>query len=373
MKSVMRSLVVLTLLSTALTAQAQDLAGQWQGTLQAGKELRLVFMITRNAAGGGLSGTLHSIDQGGQGIVATVTAQGPTVRLAVAPAGITFEGKLAADGNAIEGTFTQGQGSLPLRLVRATKETAWALPAPPRTMAADAPTVFEVASIRPSNPGGQGMGLTVRGAEVVTINTTLNDLISVAYGVHAKQIIGGPEWMSTERFDVTGRPQAEGIPSQAQIRGLLRSLIETRFALTSHREKRELGAYALTTASGGPKMTRNDANPNGLPGVGFKGLGAMVAVNATPADLAMVLQLNVLDRPVIDRTAVQGRYDFTLTWTPDDSQFRSMRVNIPPPAADPNAPPGLFTAIQEQLGLRLESTNAPVEVIVVDKVQRPEN
>jgi len=208
---------------------------------------------------------------------------------------------------------------------------------------------------------------------VVTINTTLNDLVSVAYGVHAKQIIGGPEWMSTERFDVTGRPQAEGIPNQAQIRGLLRSLIETRFALTSHREKRELGAYALTTASGGPKMTRNDANPNGLPGVGFKGLGAMVAVNATPADLAMVLQLNVLDRPVIDRTAVQGRYDFTLTWTPDDSQFRSMRVNIPPPAADPNAPPGLFTAIQEQLGLRLESTNAPVEVIVVDKVQRPEN
>ena len=139
MKTVMRSLVVLGLLSTALIAQTQDLAGQWQGTLQAGKELRLVFMVTRNAAGGGLSGMLHSIDQGGQGIVATVAAQGGTVRLSVAPASISFEGKLSADGNAIEGTFTQGQGSLPLRLVRATKETAWALPAPPRAMAADAP------------------------------------------------------------------------------------------------------------------------------------------------------------------------------------------------------------------------------------------
>ena len=373
MKTVMRSLVVVALLSAALMAQTQDLAGQWQGTLQAGKELRLVFMITRNAAGGGLSGTLHSIDQGGGGLAATVAAQGGTVRIGVAPAGITFEGKLAADGNAIDGTFMQGAGSLPLRLVRATKETAWALPAPPRAMAADAPTLFDVASIRPSNPATQGFGLTVRGAEVVTIGTTLNDLMSVAYGVHAKQIIGGPDWMSSERFDITGRPQAEGIPSQTQIRALLRSLIETRFGLTTHREKRELPAYALTTSSGGPKMTKNDTNPNGLPGVGFKGLGAMGAVNATPADLATVLQLQVLDRPVIDRTGIQGRYDFTLTWTPDDSQFRSMRVNIPPPPTDPNAPPGLFTAIQEQLGLRLESINAPVEVIVVDKVQRPEN
>ena len=79
----------------------------------------------------------------------------------------------------------------------------------------------------------------------------------------------------------------------------------------------------------------------------------------------------VLDRPVIDRTGLQGRFDFTLTWTADESQFRSMGVNVPPPPADGSGPPGLFTAIQEQLGLRLERTDAPVEVMVIDSVQRP--
>jgi uncharacterized protein (TIGR03435 family) len=79
----------------------------------------------------------------------------------------------------------------------------------------------------------------------------------------------------------------------------------------------------------------------------------------------------VLDRPVVDRTALTGRFDFNLTWTPDDSQFREMGVRVPAPSNDPNAPPGLFTAIQEQLGLRLESTKAPVDVLVIDRVERP--
>ena len=96
-------------------------------------------------------------------------------------------------------------------------------------------------------------------------------------------------------------------------------------------------------------------------------------VNATMGDFARVMTQAVLDRPVVDRTGLQGRFDFTINWTPDESQFRSMGVRIPPPSAtpDPNAPPGLFTAIQEQLGLRLDPTNAPVEVIVIDRVEKP--
>jgi uncharacterized protein (TIGR03435 family) len=73
----------------------------------------------------------------------------------------------------------------------------------------------------------------------------------------------------------------------------------------------------------------------------------------------------------VDKTGLSGRFDFTLRWTPDDSQFRGMGVRVPAPVDDPNAPPGLFTAIQEQLGLRLESTNAPVEVLVITRVERP--
>ena len=94
-------------------------------------------------------------------------------------------------------------------------------------------------------------------------------------------------------------------------------------------------------------------------------------MNATMGDLAGVMQTAVLDRPVIDKTGIQGRYDFTLRWTPDDSQFVNMGVRVPPPSNDPDAPPGLFTAFQEQLGLKLESTKGPVEVLVVDRIDKP--
>jgi len=95
------------------------------------------------------------------------------------------------------------------------------------------------------------------------------------------------------------------------------------------------------------------------------------AINATMADFAGVMQTAVLDRPVVDQTGLPGRFDFTLTWTPDESQFGGLGVKVPPPTDDASAPPGLFTAIQEQLGLKLESTKAPVEVLVVDRAERP--
>ena len=371
MKSLLRLVFLLVLLSAvAPHAQTQNLAGQWQGALQVGKELRLVFILAPTGQGNALSATMYSIDQGAQSIAATVTVQGGTVRLSVAPAGISYEGKLAADGNSIVGTFTQGPGNLPLTLTRANKETAWALPAPPKTMAADAPTAFEVATIRPSNPDAQGRGITMRGPrEVLTINTPLGYLIEFAYNVNTRQVIGGPSWMASDRYDVVGRPLAEGLPNERQLRAMIRSLLEDRFKLAIHREKRELPAFALVVGSS-PKLTKNDSNPNGLPGLGFRAPGALGVVNATMGDFVSVMQSNVLDRPVVDRTGLQGRFDFTLNWTPDESQFRGMGLQLPPPSADAKLP-GLFTAIQEQLGLKLESVNAPVEVIVIDRVERP--
>jgi uncharacterized protein (TIGR03435 family) len=375
MTTVIRSSIVLAvLLAATVTAQDRSLDGQWQGTLAAGaQQLRLVFVVTTNAAGGGLAATMYSIDQGPGGIGASVTRQGGVVRISVAPAGITFEGTLAADGSSIAGTFTQGPGSRPLTLTRATPETAWALPAPPRAMAADAPAVFEVVSIRPSNPDAPGKVFTVKGRQVLTINTTATDLITFAYDVHAQQVSGGPAWMQSEKFDVTGQPQAEGTPNTQQLRGMIRSMLQERFGLAVHTDKKEMPAYALVAGSGGAKLTRNTSNPNGLPALFFKGLGVLPAVNATMDDFARAMQTAVLDRPVVNRTGLEGRYDFTLTWTPDESQFRSMGVRVPPPSPDANGPPGLFTAIQEQLGLRLESTTAPVEVIVVDRIEQPAN
>jgi uncharacterized protein (TIGR03435 family) len=211
----------------------------------------------------------------------------------------------------------------------------------------------------------------MRPPDVVTFNTTLSYLMAFVHDMHARQIVGGPPWVESEKYDITGRPQAAGVPSLPQFRTLLRNLIEERFQLKTHREKRNLPAYALVVA-GTPKLTKNETNPNGPPGAGFRAPGAMAVTNATMGDFATVMQGNVLDRPVIDRTGLQGRFDFTLNWTPDESQFRSMGIQVPPPAADAKLP-GLFTAIQEQIGLRFESVTAPVEVIIIDGAEKPTN
>ncbi len=347
-------------------------AGRWQGTLHAGaQDLRLVFAVSE-ADQGGLRAMMYSIDQGAQGVAASeVVLSGTRLRIAIAAAGGGFEGELSADGSSATGTWTQGGNSLPLTLTRATPETAWALPEAPRPMAADAPAVFEVATIKPSNPNQPGKLFTVKGRQVLTINTTLADLITFAYGLHAAQLEGGPSWMSSDKYDVTGQPEAPGIPNQEQLRAMMRQMLTDRFQLAFHRETKEQSVYAIVRGDGEPKLARNDSNPDGLPGLLFRGLGILPAVNATMADLAGVMQAAVLDRPVVDRTGLEGKYDFTLRWTPDESQFAGLGVRVPPPTDGPNAPPGLFTAFQEQLGLKLESTRAPAEVLVIDSVERP--
>lgn len=356
-------------MSTTLTAQTQNLAGQWQGSTDPAKELRLVFVLATNSAGGGYTATMHRIDQGGRAIAASVVTQGGTVRLFFPTADMTFEGKLTRDGNSIAGTLTEGQGSLPLTLVRASKETAWALPAPPRSMAADAPTVFEVATVKRSSPDMPTVIklFTVKGREVLTLNTTTADLITFAYGVQTRQVSGGPSWIENDRFDVTGRPQAEGVPNREQFRELIKSLLADRFKLAVHTEKKDLPAYVLTVGNRGHKLTQNTSNPNGLPVTVRTGLGAISAVNANMGHFAALLQAtSVLDRPVVDRTGLPGRFDFMLNWTPDQSPSSAA-----PTTPDASAPPGFFTAIQEQLGLRIETQTATVDVIVIDRVEKP--
>jgi uncharacterized protein (TIGR03435 family) len=370
MNTLLRWIVALVLLS-GVAADAQTIAGNWQGALQVGKELRLVLVIS-NADNGGLRGMLHSIDQGGQGILAnSVVLQGNTLRVSIEVMSVIYEGTLSANGTTIVGTFTQAGKGLPLTLTRATPDTAWAIPAPPAAMPADARAVFEVATIKPSIPDRPGKVFTVKGRQVITINTSLNDLITFAYGIHARQITSGPPWMESDKYDVTGQPESQGQPNERQLRAMIQTLLTDRFKLTFRRETRELPIYAITVGTGGPKLTKNDSNPNGLPGLFFRGLGVLPGTNASIGDLAGVLQTAVLDRPVVDKTGLQGRFDFMLRWTPDETQFNGLGVRIPPPSNDPDAPPGLFTAFQEQLGLKLDSTRGPAEVFVIDRVERP--
>ena len=373
----MKILMVSILAFAALPASAllaQDLTGTWQGTLQAGRELRIVFKISKDEAGGALKAMMHSIDQGGQGIGATVTQQGPTVKMTIAGIGGKYEGKMNAEANSIDGTWTQADSPLPLNLQRATPETTWTIPDPPPTlapMAKDANPVFEVATIKPSKPEAKGKGITVRGRRFITINTSISDLITFAYGLHARQLSGAPAWFESEKYDIEAQPDIAGQPNEKQLKSMLQKLLTERFQFAFHREKKSLSVYAIVLGKTGSKLTKSEADPDGLPGLGFRGLGLLTVRNASMADFAGVMQTMVLDRPVVDQTALPAKYDFTLDWTPDEFQFTSFGPRPPRPADAIDSRPDLFTAIQEQLGLKLESTKAPVEVFVVDKVEKP--
>lgn len=144
---------------------------------------------------------------------------------------------------------------------------------------------------------------------------------------------------------------------------MLQKMLADRFQLTTHHEKKELPVYAIVLGKTGHKLVKSDGDPNGLPGIGFRGLGAVSARNVNIADFAGFMQNIVLDRPVVDQTGIAGRFDFSLTWTPDETQFAGLGLKVPPPS-DTSTAPNLFDAVQQQLGLKLESTKAPVDVMV---------
>ena len=369
-------LFVILALACVGSAAAQEITGTWQGTLHApGRDLRTVLKITK-AADGGLSTVFYSIDQGGQPLPATKTSlDGQTFRMSIVGAGLSYEGKLSPDGKTLTGATTQGASTVPLTFTKVTEADAWALPEQPKhlpPMPAGAKPGFDVATVKPTKPGGQNKGFTVRGGEVLTFNTSISDLLTFAFGLQPKQIQNGPAWVTEDHFDIAGKPDLEGTPSVAQMKGMIAKLLAERFGLKFHREKRELPVYALTVAKTGNKMTRSTADPEALPGLGFQDLGILHVTNGSTHDFAELMQSVVLDRPVVDGTGLSGRWDFTLRWTPDDSQFVGLNINAPRPSADaPNAPPPLFTALPEQLGLRLDATRAPVEVLVIDAVNKP--
>ena len=362
-------------LSHAQAAAAKSgIDDTWQGTLHAGKDLRTVLKITK-APDGSLKSMFYSIDQGGQPLpVKTTTFQAGELKLNIEAIDGTYVGKMSADGTTITGEWKQGDRPLPLILVRATADTAWTIPEPPPKipqMDAKADPSFDVATIKPSDPASQGKGFGGAPRKFTTRNTTLNDLIMFTYDLNSKQIIGGPAWMETDKFDITtGQPDVPGAPSPAQVKVMMRKLLETRFGMKFHMEKREMSAYVLSVAKTGPKMTKSEADPNTPGAFFFTKLGNLTVRNQSMGDVAHGFQGAVFDRPVVDHTGLEGHWDFSLKWTPDDTQFAVFNVKIvPSDAAD--APPPIFTAIQEQIGLKLEAGKPQVDVMVLDHVEKP--
>lgn len=357
----------------------RDIVGTWQGTLHvaaANRDLRIVNKITKDDKGV-LKVMDYSIDQGGNGMAAnTATFEDGVLKFSIDFIQGKYEGKMSADGKTITGTWTQGGGSLPLNFDRTTPDTAWVIPEPPKTMSANANPGIEVATVKPSKPGTPGKLFTYRGRSVVTINTSMNDLVTFAYGLHTKQIIDAPDWFATDQFDVDAVPDVDGRPNLKQLRLVIQKLLADRFKLTFHHEQRELSAYIVTLAPGGPKFKATTAAPNDPPGFMFRGLGDLMVRNMDMKEFVEGMQSAVMDKPVIDQTGLTEKYDFNLKWTPDDSQFAAFRgAGAPPPPTPPadeaNAPPSLYTAVQEQIGLKMGPGKAPDDVIVIDHVEKP--
>ncbi len=251
---------------------------------------------------------------------------------------------------------------------------------------------FEVASVKPNNGDGPIMSTTQPGGRVTMVNVPLRMLIRTAYQLQDEQIVDAPNWISAEHFDIVAKAAGDVPPptpgNSGPLQLMMRSLLAERFKLAVHRETREFPAYALELARRdgrlGPQLRPSavdcaaiaaargsgggapPASAAARPPCGVRAAGGQMIAGGLPLSQLAVLLSSMVQRVVIDRTGLTGSFDLDLNWTPD----RTPQAAGPLPQSDPNAP-SIFTALQEQLGLKLESVKNPVEVLVIDHVERP--
>lgn len=223
-------------------------------------------------------------------------------------------------------------------------------------------TAFEVASIKPSAPAMIWSGFRPSaGGRFEASHVTVKAMVGFAYDARDFQISGGPSWASSDRYDILAK--APESTSTTQLREAMQALLKQRLKLALRRETRQLTVYELTAARGGAKLHEATTGSGFLRFVG-KG---QIEVSSYPMRQFALYLSTLLDRMVIDKTGLASKYDFTLKWTPDEAQSGK-------PGAQGEVEGGgasIFTALQEQLGLKLESSKAPVETFLIDQVERP--
>lgn len=250
---------------------------------------------------------------------------------------------------------------------------------------------FEVASVKPNRSAGSNVSITLQpGGRFNAQNLTLKFLIEFAYNIKTPQISGGPNWINSDHFDVEAKAEEGALKHLGQeeqlnqMRLMMQSMLADRFKLTVRHESKELPVFALVVAKNGPKLraakdideyakVRNAkmaAEPGPAPRGGiWASRGGITLTSATMPMLAAVLSRQV-GRPVIDKTGLSGSYDCELKWTPDPSEGPlPPGPDAPPPL--PSSGPALFTALLEQLGLKLESQKGPVKTLVIDHAEKP--
>ena len=230
---------------------------------------------------------------------------------------------------------------------------------------------FVVATVKPveSGPKASRFILMQGPHRFIEKDYTLKLLIAAAYNLNLRAVTRGPSWIETTHYDITALTPGVEQPSRDEQMAMLRSLLAERFRLSFHRESKVFSIYVLEQGKGGSRLKPSTAAATDQPqlvSTVYPERILLPARNATMAGFASVLQKAIVDRPVVDRTALTGRYDFDLEWAPDESQFGGAVS----PSTDAAVPP-LFTALQQQLGLRLVATHGPIETIVVDHAERP--
>ena len=221
--------------------------------------------------------------------------------------------------------------------------------------------------MKPSDPNshdGTVVNLTPGGGLRV-VNATLKDMIETAYDVRLFQILGGPSWAGVTRYDVTATGGAnQSRTGWTEVRLKVQAMLKDRFRLQLHRETRILPVYSLVVAKGGIKPDGLSATSGPNRGINA-GKGTMLGEATSMANLAYKLS-RLLDRPVVNNTGLEGNYDFKLEWTPDVEPAAPNSGIVETPIG-----PSLFSALQQQLGLRLEATKGPVDILVIDHADRP--
>lgn len=266
--------------------------------------------------------------------------------------------------------------------VTSLAQTSTPQPATPTAVSpAIAPLSFEVSTIKQNKSGSSGSSSNSRDGRFTASNTTLKNVLQYqAYGIPESRILGGPPWIGSQRFDIEAKTDSAVLERlqalnrdqrRLETRAMFQQLLADRFKLAAHWETRDLPIYALVVQKKGPSLSPSK-EPEGHSGTSASD-GRFTAKGLTLGQLADALTQELsreLGRVVIDKTGVQGRYDFALKWTPETGAplvNNGTDASAPPPDTGPS----IFTAIQEQLGLKLESAKGPVQVLVIDHVEMP--
>jgi uncharacterized protein (TIGR03435 family) len=216
---------------------------------------------------------------------------------------------------------------------------------------------FDVVSLRHNTMDSHGSSERTNPGHVVAENITPSSMMQQAFGVRASQIEGAPGWIETDRYDLNATTGTTKDLNDIELQPYWESMLETRFHMKYHRASKEMQVYSLTVAKGGPKLPRNTGGGDTSTHLSQSAHhAALTSTHISMPSFATLLGKR-LDRTVIDKTGLTGVYDVKLEWSPDlstDTGFAS-----------------IFTALQDQLGLKLESGKGPVEIIVIDKFEKP--